>query len=142
MYFIKKGWTVFRSRKTSMFIYALFVLPVVSAQYLGSINMWLALAVIGLAMSAHQAWSANIYTTVSDMFPKSATATVIGIGGMCGALGGMLIAKLAGKLFDYYKGTPEPKTGYLIMFLICSVSYLVAWLIMQALVPKVKKLEV
>ncbi len=140
--FIKKGWSVFRSRKTAMLIYACCALPVLSAQYLGNINMWLALLVIGLAMSAHQAWSANIYTTVSDMFPKSATATVIGIGGMCGALGGMLIAKLAGKLFDYYKGTPEPKTGYLIMFLICSVSYLVAWLIMQALVPKVKKLEV
>ena len=139
--FIKKGWSVFRSRKIAMLIYACCVLPVVSAQYLGSINMWLALAVIGLAMSAHQAWSANIYTTVSDMFPKSATATVIGIGGMCGALGGMLVAKLAGKLFDYYKGTSEPKTGYLIMFLICSVSYLIAWVIMQVLVPKMKKLD-
>jgi MFS transporter, ACS family, hexuronate transporter len=141
MFFIKKGWSVFRSRKTAMLIYACCVLPVVSAQYLGNINMWLALLVIGLAMSAHQAWSANIYTTVSDMFPKSATASVIGIGGMFGALGGMLIAKLAGKLFDYYKGTAEPKTGYLIMFLICSVSYLIAWLIMQVLVPKMKKLD-
>lgn len=139
--FIKKKWSVFRSRKTAMLIYACCVLPVVSAQYLGNINMWLALLVIGLAMSAHQAWSANIYTTVSDMFPKSATATVIGIGGMCGALGGMLVAKLAGKLFDYYKTTPEPKTGYMIMFLICSVSYLIAWFIMHVLVPKMKKLD-
>lgn len=141
MYFIKKGWTVFRSRKTSMFIYALFVLPVVSAQYLGSINMWLAVTIIGLAMAAHQAWSANIFTTVSDMFPKSATASVTGIGGMFGAIGGILIAKSAGKLFDYYKANGHVETGYLIMFLICSVAYIIAWLIMHVLVPKMKKIE-
>lgn len=137
--FIKKGWSVFRSRRTAMLIYACCVLPVVSAQYVGGSSMWLALLIIGLAMSAHQAWSANIYTTVSDMFPKNATATVTGIGGMFGALGGMLIAKLAGKLFDHYKLTAEPKTGYLIMFLICSVAYLLAWIIMQLLAPKMKK---
>jgi MFS transporter, ACS family, hexuronate transporter len=141
MYFIKKGWTVFRSRKTSMFIYALCVLPVVSAQYLGSINMWLAVSIIGLAMAAHQAWSANIFTTVSDMFPKSATASVTGIGGMFGAIGGILIAKSAGKLFDYYKAGGHVETGYLIMFLICSVAYILAWLIMHVLVPKMKKIE-
>ncbi len=141
MYFIEKGWTVFRSRKTSMFIYALFVLPVVSAQYLGSINMWLAVTIIGLAMAAHQAWSANIFTTVSDMFPKSATASVTGIGGMFGAIGGILIAKSAGKLFDYYKANGHVETGYLIMFLICSVAYILAWLIMHALIPKMKKIE-
>jgi MFS transporter, ACS family, hexuronate transporter len=141
MYFIKKGWTVFRSRKTSMFIYALCVLPVVSAQYLGSINMWLAVSIIGLAMAAHQAWSANIFTTVSDMFPKSATASVTGIGGMFGAIGGILIAKSAGKLFDYYKANGHVETGYLIMFLICSVAYIIAWLIMHVLVPKMKKIE-
>ncbi len=141
MYFIKKGWAVFRSRKTSMFIYALFALPVVSAQYLGSINMWLAVSIIGLAMAAHQAWSANIYTTVSDMFPKSATASVTGIGGMFGAIGGILIAKSAGKLFDYYKAGGHVETGYLIMFLICSVAYIIAWLIMHLLVPKMKKID-
>jgi MFS transporter, ACS family, hexuronate transporter len=141
LYFIKKGWTVFRSRKTAMFIYALFVLPVVSAQYLGSMNMWLAVGIIGLAMAAHQAWSANIYTTVSDMFPKSATASVIGIGGMFGAIGGIIIAKSAGKLFDYYKLIGEAQTGYLIMFLICSVAYVLAWLMMHFIVPKFKKIE-
>jgi ACS family hexuronate transporter-like MFS transporter len=139
--FIKKGWSVFRSRRTAMLIYACCVLPVVFAQYLGDINMWLAILVIGLAMSAHQAWSANIYTTVSDMFPKNATATVTGIGGMFGALGGILIARLAGKLFDYYKTTAEPKTGYLIMFIICGVAYLIAWAIIQAFAPKLKKIE-
>lgn len=142
MYFIKKGWTVFRSRKTAMLIYAVCVLPVVSAQYLGAISMWLAVLIIGLAMAAHQAWSANIYTTVSDLFPKSATACVTGIGGMFGALGGILIAKTAGKLFDYYKLNGHIETGYLIMFLICSVAYVIAWLMMHLLVPKMKSIVV
>ncbi len=141
LYFIKKGWTVFRSRKTSMLIYAVCVLPVVSAQYLGAISMWLAVLIIGLAMAAHQAWSANIYTTVSDLFPKSATASVTGIGGMFGALGGILIAKTAGKLFDYYKVSGHTETGYLIMFLICSVAYVFAWLVMHFLVPKMKSID-
>lgn len=101
MQFIKRGWPVFRSRKTAMLIFGICVLPVLSAQYLGSINMWLAVIIIGFAMAAHQAWSANIYTTVSDMFPKRATASVTVIGGMAGALAGILIAKSAGKLFDY-----------------------------------------
>ncbi|WP_301923607.1 MFS transporter [Ferruginibacter sp.] len=140
MYFIKKGWTVFHARKTAMVIYACCALPVVSAQYLGSINMWLAVLIIGLAMSAHQAWSANIYTTVSDLFPKTAVASVTGIGGMFGALGGILIAKTAGNLFDYYKADGHIETGYLIMFLVCSVAYVIAWIIMQLLVPKMKRI--
>jgi ACS family hexuronate transporter-like MFS transporter len=148
MFFIKKGWSVFRSRKTAMFIFALCVIPVVAAQYMGGINMWLAVGVIGFAMAAHQAWSANIFTTVSDMFPKNATASVTGIGGMFGAVGGILIAKSAGKLFDFYKQkdpiTQEfirnPQTGYLILFLVCGSVYLLAWLIMHFLVPKMKKI--
>jgi ACS family hexuronate transporter-like MFS transporter len=103
LFFIKKEWTVFRARRTAMLIYAFAAVPVVFAQYLGSIHMWLAVSIIGFAMAGHQAWSANIYTTVSDMFPKVTTASVTGIGGMFGALGGMLIAKGAGMLFDAYK---------------------------------------
>lgn len=141
MYFIKKGWTVFHTRKISMLIYALCVLPVFSAQYAGQVSMWLAVGIIGLAMAAHQAWSANIYTTVSDVFPKSATASVIGIGGMCGALGGIVIAKTAGVLFDHYKALGKAQTGYLIMFLICSVAYIVAWVIMYWLVPGAGKAD-
>ena len=86
-----------------MLIFGLCAIPVLSAQYIGGFNMWLAVCVIGFAMAAHQAWSANIFTTVSDMFPTSTTASVTGIGGMFGALGGILIAKSAGKLFEYYK---------------------------------------
>lgn len=141
MWFIKKGWPVFKARKTSMLIFALSILPVVTAQYLGRIDMWIAVVIIGLAMGSHQAWSSNIFTTVSDMFPKNATASVTGIGGMFGAVGGILIAKSAGKLFDYYKSIGDKETAYLIMFIICGVAYLLAWLIMHLLVPKMKKIE-
>jgi ACS family hexuronate transporter-like MFS transporter len=142
LHFIKKGWSTFRARKTSMFIYALFALPVVLAQLLGSINMWLAVVIIGIATAGHQAWSANIYTTVSDMFPKKTVASIIGTGGMAGAVGGLLIARLAGVLFDHYKAIGKIETGYYIMFIICGIAYLAAWLIMHALVPKMKRVEI
>jgi ACS family hexuronate transporter-like MFS transporter len=140
--FIKSGWPVFRSRKTSMFIYALGALPVMLAQWLGGINMWLAVLIIGLAAAAHQAWSANIFTIVSDMFPKSSVASVTGLGGMAGALGGILIAKMAGLLFDHFKALGRIEEGYFIMFLVCSMAYLVAWGIMHLLVPKMKEIKV
>ena len=141
MYFIKKNWPVFRARKISMLIYALLVVPVVFAQMAGSVNMWLVVITIGLAAAAHQAWSANIFTIVSDMFPKRTVATVTGIGGMAGALGGILISVLAGKLFDNYKALGKIETGYYIMFIICSCAYLLAWLIMHLLAPKMKRIN-
>ncbi len=140
--FIKKDWTVFRARKTCMLLYALCALPVMTAQYFGSINIWLAVIIIGFAASAHQAWSANIYTTVSDAFPKAAVASVTGIGGMAGASGGILIAALAGKLFEHYKALGTLETGYFIMFFICGLAYIVAWLLMHLLVPVMKPIEV
>lgn len=136
---IRKNWPVFKARKTSMFIYALFVLPVMGAQYFGSFGMWYAVMIIGLAAAAHQAWSANIFTTVSDMFPKKAVASITGIGGMAGGLGGILIAKSAGYLFEYYKGQGDITVGYMIMFVICGLAYLTAWLVMHLLVPKMKR---
>ena len=141
MNFIKKGWPVYRSRKTSMLIYAACALPVVFAQYLGSINMWMAIIIIGFAAAAHQAWSANIFTTASDMFPKKAVASVTGIGGMAGALGGMLIAKLAGLMFDHFKALGKIETGYYIMFIICGFAYLLAWIIMHLLAPRMKRVD-
>jgi MFS transporter, ACS family, hexuronate transporter len=141
MYFIKRGWPVFRARKTSMLIYAFVVVPVVFAQYLGSMNMWLAVLMIGLATSAHQAWSANIFTTVSDMFPKRTVASVTGIGGMAGALGGILIAWAAGRLLEHYKGLGEIEIGYYILFIICGSAYLIAWLLMHVLVPRMKPIN-
>ena len=139
MNFITKGWKVFRARKTSMFIYALFSIPVAFAQYLGTNSIWYAIIIIGVAASGHQAWSANMYTTVSDAFPKKLVGSVIGMGGMAGALGGVLIAKLAGLMFDHYKSIGSIETGYYIMFIICGVAYITAWIIMHLLVPKEKR---
>ncbi len=141
LYFIRKDWPVYRARKTSMLIYALFVIPVVFAQWLGSLNMWLAVIIIGVATSAHQAWSANIFTTVSDMFPKKTVASVTGMGGMAGALGGILIAFLAGRLFDHYKTLGNIETGYYIMFIICGFAYLLAWVLMHFLAPRLRRID-
>lgn len=138
LFLINRGWAVYKARKTSMLIYALCVIPVIFAQWLGSINMWLAVFIIGFAASAHQAWSANIFTTVSDMFPKKAVASVTGIGGLAGAIGGMLIALFAGIIFDKYKALGNIETGYYIMFFICGFAYLIAWLLMHFLAPKMK----
>lgn len=140
--FMEKGMDANKARKTSMFIYALFPLTVLSAQFMGGFNMWYAVIIIGIAASAHQAWSANIFTTVSDMFPKRAIASVTGIGGMAGAVGGILIAKAAGLLFDHYKALGDIKIGYGIMFMICATAYIIAWFVMHALVPKFKKISI
>lgn len=143
MKFINSGWTVFRSRKTSMLIYAFAVMPIVFVQYLGTFNMWIAVTIVGLAMAAHQAWSANIFTTVSDMFPKNTTASVTGIGGLFGGVGGLLLTALVQKrMFVYYEGIHEIQTGYFIMFLICGSAYLLGWLVMHFLVPRMERIKV
>ena len=143
MYFIKSGWPVFRARKTSMLIYAICVVPIVFAQLLGSDNMWLAVFIIGFAAAAHQAWSANIFTTVSDMFPKNTIGAVVGIGGMFGALGGIFFSLFVQKnLFVHYRALGEIETAYYIMFFVCGGAYLLAWFIMHLLVPKMKPIEV
>lgn len=142
MWFVKRGWSTVRARKTSMLIYSFFPLLVIFSQSAGSFNMWFAVVIIGIAASAHQAFSANLYTTVSDMFPKSLVASVIGTGGLIGGVGSMALAKFAGFLFDRYKSLGHIQTGYYIMFLICGSAYLVAWFIMfRVLVPKMAALK-
>jgi ACS family hexuronate transporter-like MFS transporter len=142
MYLIKIGWPVFRARKTSMLIYAFCVAPIIFAQILGGLNMWYAVFVIGFAAAAHQAWSANIFTTVSDMFPKFTTASVTGIGGMFGALGGILLSALVQKnMFVYYRSINQIETAYYIMFFVCGAAYVLAWVIMHLLVPKMKPVD-
>jgi len=138
MYFINKGYKVYDGRMKAMFLIALFPLIVLAAQPLGYISFWIPVLLIGVGTSAHQAWSANIFTTVSDMFPKKAVGSVVGIGGMAGGLGGVFMSKLGGALFDHYKLLGHIKTGYTIMFAICAVSYLIAWSVMKTLVPKYK----
>lgn len=138
MYFINKGYAPYDGRMRAMFLIALIPLVVLLAQPLGGISFWIPVLLIGVGASAHQAWSANLFTTVSDMFPKKAIASVVGIGGMAGGLGGVLVSKVAGALFDYYKGLGHIQTGYTIVFAGCAVAYLIAWMVMKILVPKYK----
>ena len=136
IFFIKKGYNSYEARIKAMFFIALVPLLVLLAQPLGYISFWFPVLLIGIGASAHQAWSANIYTTVSDMFPNKAIASIVGIGGMAGGVGGVVVTKVGGALFDYYENLGHIETGYTIMFAICSVAYLIAWSIMKSLVPK------
>lgn len=140
MYFInKKGWTVAKSRRIAMLIYAFCVLPILGALVLGSINVWLAVLVIGIAAAAHQAWSANIFTTVSDMFPKKSTGSVTGIGGMFGSVGGIFLSLFVQKnMFVHYRAEGHIETAYYIMFIVCASAYLFAWIVMQVLLRNKK----
>jgi ACS family hexuronate transporter-like MFS transporter len=213
VYFMNRGHDPYDGRMRAMLAIAFFPLVVLLAQPLGGLSAWLPVLLIGVGASAHQAWSANIFTTVSDMFPKKAVASVIGIGGMFGGLGGILINKSGGWLFDAYResgiartwaeaktgalgaylqrilalklqnrhGAPvdlnlvelgslpnevarqvqainpdafallkhaqaaivhgEMKTAYAIMFAVCAVAYLVAWIVMKLLVPRYEQIQ-
>ncbi|MBK8518237.1 MAG: MFS transporter [Saprospiraceae bacterium] len=139
MYFIKKGFEVYDARMKAMLAIAFIPLVVLAAQPFGHISSWVPVILIGIGASAHQAWSANIFTTVSDLFPKKAIGSVVGIGGMAGGFGGVIITKVAGALFDYYKALGHIETGYTIMFAFCALAYLIAWFVMKILVPKYKQ---
>jgi ACS family hexuronate transporter-like MFS transporter len=129
---ISRGWTVNAARKTAMLICALLVTPVMFASVVT--NVWAAVAIISLAAAAHQGWSANIFTFSSDMFPRRAVGTVVGFGGMAGAIGGMLIAKITGYVLEW--------TGsYLTVFIIAASAYLLALGIMQLLVPRIRMVQ-
>jgi ACS family hexuronate transporter-like MFS transporter len=138
-WFIKKGWPVFRARKTAMLIFALCVTPIMLAQFAG--NIWQAVGLISLAAAAHQAWSANIFTTVSDMFPKNAVSSVTGIGGMAGSVGGILFPIVVGRLLDSYKAAGNLAGGYNILFVICGCAYLLAWGVMHLFAPRMEKVS-
>lgn len=133
---IKRGWPVFRARKAAMLLFALLVVPIVAARYATSI--WPAVALISLAAAAHQAWSANIFTTASDMFPKRVVGSVIGLGSMAGSVGGMLFPLLVGHLLDTAKAAGNINTGYNLIFLICGSAYLLAWLAMHVCAPRME----
>lgn len=140
-FMIKKGISPFNARKYTMLVFALLVIPIFFAQSQG-VSTWGAIALISLAASSHQAWSANIFTTVSDAFPKRAVSSVIGIGGMAGALGGAFVSILAGNLLAFYKKAGHVETGYTVMFTIAACSYILAWLIMNIFAPKNKKVVI
>lgn len=138
-FLIKKGWLVFKARKASMLFFAICVVPIITAPY--APNIWVAVGLISLAAAAHQAWSANIFTTVSDMFPKHAISSVVGVGGMAGSIGGMLFPLLVGNLLDHYKELGNIVIGYNILFTICGFGYLIAWGIMHLLNPRMERVK-
>ncbi len=144
----KKKMNPYAGRMLAMLIFAFFPLVALAAQPLAHVSMWWPVVLIGIAGAGHQAWSANLFSTIGDMFPKSMIATITGIGGMAGGIGSFLIQKSAGALFDYsdkvglvlfsFEGK---EAGYMIMFSFCAVAYLIGWVIMKVLVPKYKPIE-
>jgi len=138
---IKKGMSPFAARKWTMLIFAILVTPIVFASS-STISTWGAVGLIALAASSHQAWSANIFTTVSDAFPKRAVSSVTGIGGMAGAVGGAFISYVAGAILQHYKNLGHIESGYVVMFAIAASAYLIAWIIMTIFAPKVKKVVI
>jgi len=133
VFFMKNGIAAFDGRMRAMFRIALVPLVVLLAQPMGGVGYWVPVLLIGIGASAHQAWSANLFTTVSDLFPTRSVATVVGIGGMAGGLGGVLVSKLGGALFDHYETLGHVQTGYSIMFAYCATAYLLAWFLMKML---------
>ena len=130
--FIKRGWTVDKARKTAMLICALAVTPVLLVPRIES--LWTAVLLIGLAAAAHQGWSANVFTLVSDCFPRQAVGSVVGIGGMAGAVGGMMISWIVGQILE--------RTGsYVPIFIIAASAYLAALLVIHLLSPKLEAAE-
>ena len=148
----KKGMDPYAGRMRAMLIFAFFPLCALLAQPLGVHfnSPWWPAILIGLAAAGHQAWSANLFSTVGDMFPKSTIATITGIGAMAGGVGSMIIQKVAGNLFTHaetageafrFLGFTGKPAGYFIVFCFCGIAYLLAWTLMKTLVPKYKKIE-
>ncbi len=145
----KTGLNPYAARMRAMLIFAFFPLLVLLAQPLGTISPWLPVIMIGIGGAAHQSWSANIFSTVGDMFPKSAIATITGIGGMAGGVGSMILQWVAGDLFVYagetnmsFFGFVGKPAGYFVIFCVCAFAYLIGWIVMKALVPKYKPIVV
>jgi MFS transporter, ACS family, hexuronate transporter len=137
---IKKGWTVNKARKAALLVSAIAVIPIIATRY--TTNMWTVVALIALSVAANQAWSANIFAIVPDMFPKKAVSSVVGLGGMAGAIGSVLFPIFIGFILDLYKNAGNIVAGYNIIFIVCGVSFMIAWVIIHFLVPKMEKANV
>lgn len=151
-YFVdKKGMNPYAGRMRAMLLFACLPVLALFAQPLGAYSAWWPAIIIGLVGAGHQAWSANLFSTIGDMFPKSTIATITGIGAMAGGIGSFLINKGSGVLFTYAEGQGSAFTffgfegkpaAYMIVFCICAVAYLIGWSIMKALVPKYEPIVV
>ena len=131
--FLKRGWTTNRARKTAMLLMALAIVPTSLAPRVGS--LWGAVLIVSLAAAAHQGWSANVYTLASDMFPPGAVASVSGIGGFAGAMGGVLFQWLTGRILDATGG------NYASIFAVCGFAYVTAWTIIHLLAPRLEPIK-
>ncbi|MEO8910188.1 MAG: MFS transporter [Gemmatimonadaceae bacterium] len=127
---IKRGWTVNRARKTTMLAMALLIVPTTLVSRAPS--MWAAVLIVGVAAAAHQAWSANVYTLASDMFPKSAVGSVVGIGAFAGAMGGVVFQRVTGRVLQ------ANGSDYAPIFVVCGLAYVSAWTIIQLLAPRLE----
>ena len=139
-FLIRKGWTVNAARKATMLICAFLVIPIVYASITD--NLWVSVILIGIAAAAHQGWSANIFTLASDMFPRQAVGSVVGIGGMAGSIGGMLIASTVGLILEGTKSSAFPNGNYFSIFVIAGSAYLLALLIIHLLAPRLEPASV
>lgn len=136
---IKKGWPVYKARKAALLVSAILVVPIIASRYTS--DMWFVVALIALSVAANQAWSANIFAIVPDMFPKKAVSSVVGLGGMIGAVGSLLFEFSIGLVLDHFKSTGNILAGYNIIFLFCGFSFLLAWVIIHFLTPKMNKVH-
>jgi len=127
---MKRGWTVNRARKTAMLLMALVIVPTALAPHAGT--MWTAVLIVSVAAAAHQGWSANVYTLASDMFPRSAVASISGIGGFAGAMGGVLFQRVTGRILD------ATGNDYTPIFAVCGFAYVTAWILIHILAPRLE----
>ncbi|HWI93841.1 MAG TPA: MFS transporter [Flavisolibacter sp.] len=136
---IKKGWPVYKARKAALLISAFCVIPIIATRYVS--DMWAVVGLISLSVAANQAWSANIFAIVPDMFPNKAVSSVVGLGGMAGAIGSVLFPLFIGFILDFYKSTGNLVAGYNIIFLVCGTSFLVAWTLIHFIIPKMDRAD-
>lgn len=137
---IGRGWAVHKARKRALLIAAICVIPIMTTRFFH--EMWVIIGLISLSVAANQAWSANIFTMVSDMFPKKAVSSVVGMGGMAGAIGGFLFPLFIGWVLDFYKAADNIVAGYNIIFMVCGCSFLIAWLLIHWLTPRLERVRI
>ncbi|AKD54239.1 MFS transporter [Spirosoma radiotolerans] len=137
---IKHGWPTLKARKTVLIVFAGLELSIILAQF--ATDVWAAVGLISLAVAAHQAWATNVFTMASDLFPKQAVSSAVGIAGMAGAVGGIFFPMLVGSLLDSYKAAGNLSGGYNLLFTICGCTYLLAWTIIHLLTRKPKSVDI
>lgn len=136
---IRRGWPTLKARKTVLLVFAFLEVSIILAQF--ATNVWMVVALISLAVAVHQAWATNVFTIASDLFPRQAVSSVVGIGGMAGAVGGIFFPMLVGYLLDSYKATGNLAGGYNLLFTICGFTYLTVWALIHLLTRKAQTVE-